>query len=216
MNEKKLDRMLWACVALLFVLIAFTAVANATGKKPNLPTPDQTQSQLQGQEQDQSQNQSLSDSSVTDLTSVNSSQFYALSVMFPQASGCFSGVQGGGNDNDQGGFLGIHILNTSCWLNQVASTERDIEINARLLCGDRKYRNAVAYDSPRKTRQADCIARKTKSGRDEMAMLRDELERVEHDNRVLQTERAFDRQYAEEAKERCDSEKERLEERCTK
>jgi len=134
--------------------------------------------------------ESISESSNGDQVSMNSSQFYALSVMFPQAAGCFTGVQGGGTDNAQGGFLGFHLLNKSCWLNQVASTERDIDLNARLLCGDAKYRNAIAYDVPRKDRQAACIRMKAKSGQDQMDTLKAEVERLKANNTAMMGEHA--------------------------
>jgi len=127
-----------------------------------------------------------SQSSTGDMVSTNTSQFYALSLMFPGASDCFTGVQGGAQDADasnaSSGFLGFHMLNKSCWLDRLASQETDIEINARLKCGDRKYRNAVAYDSRAKNRQRDCIAMKVASGQDKMRNLRDELAAIEASN----------------------------------
>lgn len=100
-----------------------------------------------------------------ETTSTNNSRFYALSLQFPQASGCFKGVQAGGADDEEGmGFFGIHLLNTNCFLMQQAATERSIEINARLKCGSKKYRNAVAFDRPRDERQRACVNMLVQSG----------------------------------------------------
>lgn len=90
-------------------------------------------------------------------TSVNfnsSDEFFAFSTGFPNASGCFTGGQGG----DGSTFLGLHFLNTSCWLNTLAESETHLDIRARLKCGDRKYRNAIAYDSKGIDRREACIA----------------------------------------------------------
>lgn len=118
-----------------------------------------------------------------DQISMNSSQFYALSLMFPQAMDCFTGAQGGGQlaDADDGasGFLGLHLLNKSCWLQKQASAEQDIELNARLRCGDKHYRNAIAYDVPRSERQATCIRMKIASARAQMDNFEDELAELE-------------------------------------
>jgi hypothetical protein len=150
-------------------------------------------------------------SSNGDMLSTNTSQFYALSLMFPGASDCFTGAQGGlqGVDADQGtsGFLGIHLLNTSCWLDKLASQESDIDINARLKCGDKKYRNAVAYDVPKRERQATCIRMKVDSGQDLMQSYKDRmqglLDKANDDKRLLLDLREHDQQVCDESIERC-------------
>ena len=58
---------------------------------------------------------------------------------------------------------------TNCWMDRLAERERDVTINARLKCGGRKFRNAVAYDVPRRERQARCIDMMIESGRAEIA-----------------------------------------------
>lgn len=109
-------------------------------------------------------------------TSYNSS-FFALSRSQPGASGCWGGADGGGAGSSGGGFLGIHILNNECWASYLAEMERSVMIKARLNCGGKQYRNAVAFDSPRKTRQADCIA-----------IVTDEYNRqIEHDDAIAQS-----------------------------
>jgi hypothetical protein len=177
--------------------MALYVPAFATGTK------DKTQEQGQGQQQGQKQGQQQEQTTKVDVKannegnslSVDGDQFYALSLMFPNASGCFSGVQGGGKEDNSSGFLGFHILNKSCWADKLASQEQDIEINARLKCSDRKYRNALAYDVPRKDRQATCIAMKGKSGRDLVKKLRDDLAFIEN-------ERGIERNECNEAKNR--------------
>lgn len=183
-------------LAVSIVMIAWTAAEAGEKRKPPATTATATAKQQQGQEQQQSQKQvqkqsvdatTISDSSADasngDQISMNTSQFYALSLMFPQASGCFVGAQGGAQDSDidggTSGFLGFHWLNKSCWLQQQASVEQDIEINARLKCGDKKYRNAVAYDVPRNERQETCIAMKVASAKQQMDNLNAELSRIE-------------------------------------
>ena len=40
---------------------------------------------------------------------------------------------------------------------EVAEYEESVEVRARLKCGSKAFRNAIAYTSPRKHRQRDCI-----------------------------------------------------------
>jgi len=102
--------------------------------------------------------ESSSGSSNGDQVSMNSSQFYALSLTHPNAVDCFVGAQGGAADDGTSGFLGFHYLNKSCWMKTLAAEERDIELNARLKCHDRHYRNAIAFDRPKGTSKRDhCI-----------------------------------------------------------
>jgi hypothetical protein len=129
-----------------------------------------------------SESASSSAASNGDQVSMNSSQFYALSLMFPNATDCFTGIQGGAQDssanNGTSGFLGLHLLNKSCWLQRQASAEQDIELNARLRCGDKHYRNAIAYDTPKKQRQAVCIEKKIGSAREQMDNYKSEMNKL--------------------------------------
>lgn len=91
-------------------------------------------------------------------TLVDNGRFFALARSQPGASGCWGGVDAGGADGGGGGFLGIHLLNKDCWTSYLAEMERSVEIKARLNCGSKVYRNAIAYDvKGRKARQAACI-----------------------------------------------------------
>lgn len=228
MKNKTYDLINFSLAALLLAFVAFAATkASATDKKTiyyDSTTLEQQQSQNQSQAAygGDGGNALASASSTADGGSVTmqGNEFYALSLMFPQAAGCFTGVQGGAKENSSG-FLGFHILNKSCWMGQKASIEQDIEINARLLCADRHYRNALAYDTPAtifssKKRRSACIEMKVQSGKDQMAHFESQIDDLERKNAVLLKERAYERQYAEDAAARCDSEKERLEENCTK
>lgn len=127
----------------------------------------------------------------TNNTTNSSHNFLALSLMFPNASGCFKGVQGGGSEHDTRGgvaaFLGIHLLDKNCWADKLASTERDADINARLKCGAKWYRNAVAFDSKRKDRHQACYDRVYASN---LAMIDKEKAMIEdmlRDELALQT-----------------------------
>lgn len=125
-----------------------------------------------------------------DQISMNSSQFYALSLMFPNAVDCFQGAQGGGQDASGGsgksGFLGFHFLNKSCWLQKQASMEADIEINALLKCGDTKYRNAITYDmqGSRRVRTKACVDKLVESGQERMRQWQEEVARVETESQA--------------------------------
>jgi len=223
-------------MALVFILVFLAFDANAGGYKeePKIELDqDQHQKQYQGQDQGQLQKQTAtadsaviadiaatsgsesaadSTSSNGDMLSTNSSQFYALSLMFPGASDCFTGAQGGANDTDAdkgvSAFLGIHLLNTSCWLDKLASQESDINLNARLKCGDKKYRNAIAYDVPKKERQARCISMKVASGTERMQSYKDRmqglLDKANEDKQTLLDLRDLDRAVCKESIERCE------------
>ena len=86
----------------------------------------------------------------------NETNFFAFSTTFPQASGCFGGVQGGGGSGSGGGFLGLHFLNNDCWTSALAEAEANVDVRARLKCGGKKFRNAIAFDQ-RDDRQGYCV-----------------------------------------------------------
>ncbi len=86
----------------------------------------------------------------------NETNFFAFSTTFPQASGCFGGAQGGGGSGSGGGFLGLHFLNNDCWTSALAEAEASVDVRARLKCGGKKFRNAIAFDQ-RDDRQAYCV-----------------------------------------------------------
>ena len=92
----------------------------------------------------------------------------AFAQDFPITHGCFVGVNAGGDKTTQtkstGGFLGFTYLSNSCHMQTLAAAEKDIEIVSRLQCGDRKYRNAVAFDHPKGvSKREHCIAIKKQS-----------------------------------------------------
>lgn len=86
----------------------------------------------------------------------NETNFFAFSTTFPQASGCFGGAQGGGGSGSGGGFLGLHLLNNDCWTSALAEAEANVDVRARLKCGGKKFRNAIAFDQ-RDDRQGYCV-----------------------------------------------------------
>jgi hypothetical protein len=127
--------------------------------------------------------------------------------MFPNAMDCFTGVQGGAADEGTSGFLGLHLLNKSCWLQKQASVEQDIEINARLRCGDKHYRNALAYNAPRRERQAICIQMKVDSARQQMDHYRADMDELfrQQERDAKRLEACHDRiDDANERTERCE------------
>lgn len=73
---------------------------------------------------------------------------YALSLEFPNLAGCIGGGQGGiGTERGNSGFLGLNLTNVACWMQQLAESEEDLDIRARLKCGDKHYRRAInLYD----------------------------------------------------------------------
>lgn len=87
----------------------------------------------------------------------NESNFLSLNLALVQASGCFGGWNAGGGADNKAGFLGLSWLNNDCWMDHVASLERDAMINARLKCGAKRYRKAIAFDQPRRERQQYCV-----------------------------------------------------------
>jgi hypothetical protein len=195
------------------IILAIIALALASSAHATKPTTSQKQNQGQDQSQAQVVNvnieqpaggagaQSAPEVNATtsatsqggggglggeggDVMSVNTSQFYALSLMQPMAVDCFTSVQGGaaGNEVSKGvsGFLGFYKLNLSCWMDKKADEEQDIHINAMLLCHDKHYRNALAYDVKNKgdARRILCIQRKEDSGRAQMVDFQRELDEL--------------------------------------
>ena len=179
--------MLALAALVVFGMSAANATKPKPPPKPTQPV-TQEQDQNQQMRQDQWQNaygeaesastansESLSSATVNnDLKADGGSSDNAVAISnvymsrafaqdFPITHGCFVGVNAGGDKTTQtkstGGFLGFTYLSTSCHLQALAGAERDIDIVARLRCGDRKYRNAVAYESPRRERQANCISK---------------------------------------------------------
>lgn len=95
----------------------------------------------------------------TTLTSTDDTNVYALSLEFPSLQGCIGGGQGGIRGDNGGGFLGLNLTNVACWMQQLSESEEDLDIRARLKCGDRHYRDAITFDvKGRKTEKVQaCI-----------------------------------------------------------
>jgi hypothetical protein len=121
-----------------------------------------------------------------DNVSINSSQFYALSLMQPSAVGCFTSGQAGGSTNDMSGglsgFFGWYKLNIPCWMDSQADQEPDIEINAALRCNDKHYRAALGWKVPKKEQRAECIRIKVASGKAQMVEFNRMLEEMQLNN----------------------------------
>jgi len=119
----------------------------------------------------------------------NESNFFALSTTFPQVSGCFKGKQGGAGGDGIGLWFGGHGLDLNCFLTSIAEAEPDIEVQARLKCGSKAFRNAIAYQVRKNSeRQEFCVTYMTAKHRNELAALREraefllqEKERIEHE-----------------------------------
>lgn len=91
------------------------------------------------------------------INTKNDYDFVAFSTTFPELQDCMGGVQGAGKAKDLGGLFGMNYINDSCWLQKLSESETNVDIKARLKCGDSKYRNAIAWQKPRKERREACI-----------------------------------------------------------
>lgn len=49
------------------------------------------------------------------------------------------------------------MVNKTCMLNKMADAERHVQTRARLKCAAKEYRNAIAFEQPRKERQRYCV-----------------------------------------------------------
>lgn len=83
--------------------------------------------------------------------------FFSFNRSMPAAGKCFGTIDGGGGSDGGAGFLGINYLNKNCWYAALAGEETNVEAKALLKCGSKHIRNAIAYASPRKHRQRDCV-----------------------------------------------------------
>ncbi len=106
----------------------------------------------------QASSSSSADGSNNSTTTNNTDNtFFALSTTFPQVSGCFKGAQGGAGASGGGLWFGRHGLDLDCFYSQIAEAEPEIEVQARLKCGSKAFRNAIAFEVPRRERQAFCV-----------------------------------------------------------
>lgn len=114
--------------------------------------------------------------------------FYSYAQSDRGAVNCFISGDGAAAGDGKFGALGIYWLDTNCWMDAVAANERDVEINALLKCGGKKYRNAIAYDQPKRQRQKFCVDKLMDSGmaqiREENAKLMEELERSRRESEL--------------------------------
>jgi len=206
------DYLPWICGALLILWI--TNPAMAWTKKPD--TQKQAQNQKQTQKQSQVNRQKSSSYATaktsatasnegieTNTTNVTDSEFYALSLTFPNAVDCFSGVQGG----DKATFLGFHILNNDCWAKATAMAERDAEVRALLKCGGPQFRKSIAYQVRGKRKQQEyCVDYMTQVHRAEIAEANEIIE-LRRQVEYFKTDR-------DAVQERCDESNKRVFEDC--
>jgi hypothetical protein len=130
------------------------------------------------------------------LVNVSEHTFYSYAQSDRGAVNCFISGDGAAASDGKFGAFGIYWLDTNCWMDAVAANERDVEINALLKCGGKKYRNAIAYDQPKRERQRFCVDKLMDSG---MAQIREENARL-----VAEVERARkETEICEEGIERC-------------
>lgn len=137
----------------------------------------------------QASSSSSADGSNNSTTSTsNESNFFALSTTFPQVSGCFKGAQGGAGASGGGLWFGRHGLDLDCFYSQIAEAEPEIEVQARLKCGSKAFRNAIAFESPSKERQRYCVDYMTAKHRAELERMKEkaafymsEKERIERE-----------------------------------
>ncbi len=132
------------------------------------------QADAQGGEASASSSSDGSNNSTTQTS--NETNFFALSTTFPQVSGCFKGKQGGAAGSGAGIWFGGHGLDLNCFLTSIAEAEPDIEVQARLKCGAKAFRNAIAFQEKSKDRQLFCVDFMTDSLRNELRELRERAE----------------------------------------
>ena len=109
-------------------------------------------------------------------STTNDSTFFALATTFPQVSGCFKGKQGGAAGGGNGIWFGGHGLDLNCFLTMLAESEPDIEVQARLKCGAKAFRNAISFEVAKKERQLHCVNYMTLKHRNELSALRERAE----------------------------------------
>ena len=174
-------------------------------KKPRAVQQRQSQAQDQAQTQvataaaaatatatsgDSSASAQGGDAGDNSLVNVSEHTFYSYAQSDRGAVNCFISADGAAASNGKFGALGIYWLNTNCWMDAVAAEERDVEINALLKCGGKKYRNAIAYDQPKRERQRFCVDKVMDSGmaqiKEENARLIAEVERIRRKNELCE------------------------------
>lgn len=183
----------------LLMLLSSSAMAWTDPMKKPPPQQRQNQSQDQSQDQEATATATSGDSSASaqggdagdnSLVNVSEHTFYSYAQSDRGAVNCFISADGAAAGNGKFGALGIYWLDTNCWMDAVAAEERDVEINALLKCGGKKYRNAIAYDQPKRERQKFCVDKVMNSGmaqiREENARLLDEIERVRRKNELCE------------------------------
>ena len=145
-------------------------------------------------------------SSTGDWVNVSEHTFYSYAQSDRPAVGCFKSADAAGGNDGKFGAFGIYWLDPNCWADKLAADELDVELNARLKCSGRKYRNAIAYDERRKDRQRVCIDRVKSSGlariEQEREAMKAEIERHKNDKATLLDLREHDRQVCNESKDR--------------
>lgn len=192
----------------LALLMLLSSSAMAWTEPMKKPPPQQRQNQSQAQAQITTTSVTTGDTSATatsgdssasaqggdagdnSLVNVSEHTFYSYAQSDRGAVNCFISADGAAAGNGKFGALGIYWLDTNCWMDAVAAEERDVEINALLKCGGKKYRNAIAYDQPKRDRQRFCVDKVMDSGmaqiREENARLLDEIERVRRKNEMCE------------------------------
>lgn len=70
----------------------------------------------------------------------NKTRVFGFGTSFPNLEGCIGGEQ------YLFGLFGRHRVDTSCWMQQLVKSEKNLDLRARLKCADRAYRNAIAYN----------------------------------------------------------------------
>ena len=74
-------------------------------------------------------------------------EWFSLATTFPELEGCLGGGQAGASGGGFGLFFGRNKMNAECWLEGLAAAETNLDMRARLKCGDSVFRKAVAYDT---------------------------------------------------------------------
>lgn len=118
-------------------------------------------------------------------SSEDNSMFFALATNVPEVEDCIVSKQAGGFGQNGGGIFTWGNTNVPCLLAKMEKEEQHVEVKARLRCGIRAVRKAIAYYEPWYRRQGECI-RFLRTKWEETINYRATIERLEEKNRRIE------------------------------
>lgn len=148
-----------------------------------------------------------------DMVSISENMFYSYAQSNRPAASCFVSGDVAGANNGKFGAFGIYWLDSNCWAQEMAKGERDVELNALLKCGSKKYRNSIGFEQPRKERQRYCVDKVMASG---LAAIEAEKKRMQADIDKGKADLDFVQREREIERENCEASKDRIVGACFK